>query len=221
MRLKPTPLKLETEDKRIKYYGSKKDVAKAKVTIGKLYTLDMKEPDARLLIQDAMHKHNLKADILFNGNGVWNQTRIIRNLNKIIEHGTLYAKDRLDYRPIGSMLRMPVIGETHLSDYFYKFLHLCCGSIAHYNKCGWVAEYPTVHDLKNFFIKNEFGRRVLDDVPDWKTDVKRIVKEIEEKLGITDEDIEKSKPKPMFSMGITEDNRIVYVPTFDIPPRKA
>jgi len=76
------------------------------------------------------------------------------------------------------------MGKTILTKYFYEFLSLCCGSIAHYNINGWVAEYPTVEDLRAFFQKNEFGHRVLDHVPEWKTDVKIIVREIESILGI-------------------------------------
>ena len=69
-----------------------------------------------------------------------------------------------------------------LSKYFYEFLHLDCGSIAHYNIHGWIAEYPTLEHLKKFFRRNEFGRRVLDYIPYWHTDAKRIVEAIEIQL---------------------------------------
>jgi len=71
-----------------------------------------------------------------------------------------------------------------LTDYLYKFLSLSCGSIAHYNKYGWIACYPTVYDLKQFFRRNEFGQRVLRYIPIWKTDAQVIVKEVERELGI-------------------------------------
>jgi hypothetical protein len=80
------------------------------------------------------------------------------------------------------MLRMPVGGDPILSKYFYDFLHLHCGSIAHYNIQGWITEYPTLEDLKQFFKKNEYGKRVLDHIPVWMTDAKRIVEEIERQL---------------------------------------
>jgi len=70
-----------------------------------------------------------------------------------------------------------------LSDYLYKFLSLSCGSIAHYNKQGWIDVYPTVYDLRLFFVENEYGKRVLDTIPTWKTDAHRIVEEIEQILG--------------------------------------
>lgn len=77
---------------------------------------------------------------------------------------------------------MPAIGDTILSNYFYKFLTNCCGSIAHYDIRGWVATYPTLDDLKEFFEKNEHGRRVIDAIPCWHTDAKRIVEVIEARL---------------------------------------
>jgi hypothetical protein len=168
---------------KIRIIGSKKDVELAEKAVKAISGIDtMAEPEARLKIQEVMDNQSLKADILFDGNGVTSLTRIIRNLNQIIEHGTLYDRNRPRLIPIGSMLRMPSVGDCILSDYFYEFLHLDCGSIAHYNKQGWVCEYPTLDDLKAFFKKNEYGERVLDDIPEWKIDAKRIVVAIEAKL---------------------------------------
>lgn len=112
--------------------------------------------------------HNLKATILFNGNTVWSKTRILRNLRRIMKHGTLYNQDQ--HKP-------PI-----LSHYFYTFLHLDCGSIAHYDIHGWIHKYPTIDELKAFFKRNEFGKRVLDDIPAWHTDARAIVQAIEERL---------------------------------------
>jgi len=145
---------------------------------------DLSESEIRPRIQEIIDNRKLKVSILYNGNGVWSKQRIIRNLKQIVKAGVLYRENKPTYIPIGSMLRIPSIGKPILTKYFYEFLHLCCGSIAHYNINGWVAEYPTVEDLRAFFQKNEFGKRVLDHVPDWKTDVKIIVREIESILGI-------------------------------------
>ena len=143
---------------------------------------ELSESKVRIIIQQIIEDNNLKATIMFDGNSVWNSKPILANLKRIMEHGTLYDGKHPEYVPIGSMLRMPRVGKCILSDYFYNFLHLDCGSIAHYNKQGWVTEYPTVEDLKAFFIKNEFGHRVLDDIPGWMTDAKRVVEEIERML---------------------------------------
>ena len=178
----------------ISLYGSKREIEAAEealnehlaeLAMDRLGTdTDLSEAEIRPRIQEIFDHRKLKADILYNGNGVWSKKRIIRNLRQIVKAGVLYREDKPGYTPIGSMLRIPSTGKTILSKYFYEFLHLCCGSIAHYNINGWVAEYPTVEDLRAFFQKNEFGKRVLDHVPEWMTDVKIIVREIENTLGI-------------------------------------
>ena len=64
----------------------------------------------------------------------------------------------------------------------YHHLMQHCGFIAHYDIHGWICEYPTVSALREFFKRNEFGRRVVDDIPEWYTDAKRIAKEVETQL---------------------------------------
>lgn len=128
----------------------------------------MKEPGVRLQAQELIDKHHLKASILINGNAVWSKTRVLTNLNRIMKNGTLYNEDQ----------KKPPI----LSHYFYQFLHQVCGSTAHYNIHGWIHKYSTIEHLKRFFKKNEFGERVLDWIPKWRTDARVIVEEIEKKL---------------------------------------
>jgi len=177
----------------IRIIGSRKDVEQAEATLKTIPDLEsLPEPKARLEIQRLIDEQSLKASILFDGNTVWSKNRILRNLEEIMQHGTLYNKEKPRYIPIGSMLRMPVVGDCVLSDYFYHFL-TDCGSIAHYNKQGWVTEYPTLEDLKEFFKHNEHGRRVLDWIPSWKTDAKLIVEAIEAHLFPFKHFIEQSK----------------------------
>ena len=154
---------------KITYFGSEKDIAKAVAVIKRYRSLPrMTEPKARLKIQKLIDKHNLKASILVNGNTVWSKKRILTNLRRIMKHGILYNLDQ-EKPPI-------------LSHYFYQFLHLTCGSIAHYDIHGWIHKYPRVEHLKKFFKKNELGKRVLDWIPEWKTDARAIVQEIEKVL---------------------------------------
>lgn len=171
---------------KISYRGHKKDKETAKEVLSRIPNLArMKEPEARLKIQDAIDEHGLKASILVNGNSVWSQIRILRNLDRIMKHGTLYGEKRVRWIPLGSMLYMPATPADFkpiLSRYFYDFLTSCCGSIAHYNIYGWIHYYPTVDYLKKFFEENEFGKPVRDWIPGWHTDAKRIVEEIEQKL---------------------------------------
>jgi len=167
----------------IRILGSKADIEKAEALVKAIPDLEnLPEAKARLIIQKIIEDNDLNVTIMFDGNSIWNSKPILRNLRRIMEAGTLYNGKKPRYIPIGSMLRMPVVGECILSDYFYGFLEGHCGSIAHYNKQGWVTEYPTVEDLKAFFKKNEHGHRVLDDIPGWMTDAKRVVEEVERTL---------------------------------------
>jgi hypothetical protein len=150
-------------DSRVALYGSKKQITETEILLLKnipdLPTLS--EAQARLEIQDCLDNENVKADILFSGNSVWNRKRIVRDIRKVKKYGM-----------------------QRLSDYLYKFLSLSCGSIAHYNRYGWVETYPTVQHLRHFFRRNEFGQRVLNHIPVWKTDAHRIVGEIEQVLDV-------------------------------------
>ena len=118
---------------------------------------------------------------------MWSFNRIVGNLKRIVEVGTLVGEKVRTCYPLASGIRIPTIYDHQpiLSNYFYQFLHLCCGSIAHYDIYGWISQYPTVEDLRQFFIKNEYGKRVRDWIPEWETDVKRIVEEIEVILNVS------------------------------------
>jgi len=160
---------------KITIHGTKQQREKAKKVLAKIPNLEkMTEPKARLKIQEAIDKNQLKATILYNHNTVWSRTRIIRNLKQIMKTGTLYDPMRCPSYQMGN-----TIGRTILTKYFYRFLSGVCGSIAHHNIRGWVHRYPTVDYLKEFFKENEFGYRVLDWIPWWYTDARRIVEEIE------------------------------------------
>jgi len=154
---------------KITYYGSDREIVKAiaklKHTQKKLEI--MKEADARLTIQALIDKYHLTATIMINGNAVWSKDRILQNLERIIKHGTLYNEN--DKPPV-------------LSQYFYQFLYLQCGSIAHTDVFGWVSRYPTLEALKKFFKQNEFGKPVRDWIPPELSDARAIVQAIEQQL---------------------------------------
>lgn len=155
--------KLLTIDTRIALYGNKQQVEQTEIILQKnipdISTLS--ESQARLKLQEVIDHENIQADILFDGNSVWSKKKILRDIRKVKKQGM-----------------------QKLSDYLYQFLSLSCGSIAHYNKYGWISTYPTITHLKQFFRKNEFGERVLHYLPVWKTDAYQIVKEIEQELGV-------------------------------------
>jgi len=128
----------------------------------------MKNGSARLLIQQLVDEHMLKATIMLDGHAVWSKERIVRNARRIVKHKTLYNIEAEDY-PI-------------LSHYFYQFLTQECGSIAHMDIHGWIHKYPDVNHLRDFFKCNEFGKPVREYIPTWRTDARAIVEAVEQQL---------------------------------------
>jgi hypothetical protein len=150
-------MKKLTTDSRINLYGSNKGIETAEQLITAITELPtMDERQARLALQRLIDNKKIKASILINGNSVWSYDRIIKDIKSVKKNGM-----------------------SRMSDYLYHFLSLSCGSIAHYNKQGWIDVYPTIEHLKQFFCYNEFGQKVSTYLPQWKTDAIRIVEEIE------------------------------------------
>ena len=168
--------------------GNAKQLAKAKKALEPVKRLEnLNDVQVRLLLQDVIDDKNLYASILYKGNAVWSRRRITRNLNRIIARGRLYGNgDRqvrwLRVKPGICLPAVPKDFKPILSEYFYNFLILCCGSKPHYNRAGWIGIYPTVADLKRFFMKNEFGKPVSEYIPDWKSDALRTVEDVERLL---------------------------------------
>jgi len=86
--------------------------------------------------------------ILYDGNSVWDVKRLMKQFKTFVKF--------YDYE--------------HFPKYLYEFFSLQCGSIAHYNKAGWLSTYPTKDDLKEFFKSNEYGLRVESHPPAWHYD---------------------------------------------------
>lgn len=150
-------------DSRVAIYGSNNEISQAEqaITASLPELSTMEESKARLSLQRLIDSEKLKASVLINGNSVYSFNRIIKDVKKVKKNGMLA-----------------------MTDYLYKFLSLDCGSIAHYNKAGWIDVYPTISHLKQFFLKNEYGHRVKENIPRWKTDAIGIVEEIENILAI-------------------------------------
>lgn len=154
---------------KLTYYGTEKDISIAIAVLKQHENLKaMNEADARLLVQQLIDQHHLRASININGAAVWSKDRIMRNLEQIIKNGTLYNQDQS---------KPPM-----LSHYFYQFLHLVCGSMAHVDVSGWIHKYPTVEHLKQFFKCNEFGKPVKEWIPKQRADAQEIVSTIEKAL---------------------------------------
>jgi len=149
-------------------FGTKKDVQQSlqylKDEIAACLGIDhAREGEARIMIQNLMEQKLVTADVLLNGNSVYNKTKILRNIRMMVRHEKM----------------------SLMTNYTYEFLSNACGSIAHWNKAGWISFYPTIAAFRDFFIKNEYGKRVLESRPAWATDRVEIIKEIESILGIS------------------------------------
>ena len=128
---------------KLSIYGSVKDNQRTKeilndAPIVKVLLDNFNEGVIRTELQELITNHKIQSAILYNGNTVWDFEKVIRGIKLVKKRG---------------MMRM--------TNYLYDFLSLACGSIAHYNKFGWIETYPTWEDLRQFFLRNEFGQRVL------------------------------------------------------------
>jgi hypothetical protein len=135
---------------RITVYGSAKDIDLA---IAQLKDLAIpiigNEVSDRLNIQAMLDYKKLKAIILYNGNTVWPMRTILDAFQRCVKAGG----------PAG-----------YFTNALYAFMHLNCGTIAHFNKAGWIDKYPTNHHLRQLFARNEYGQPVLGHIPAWKAD---------------------------------------------------
>jgi len=114
------------------------------------------EKKDRLTIQSAIDEYDIEANILYNGNRVWGKNRIISEYKRLKKSGQLVG----------------------MSDHFYEYLHLACGSIAHYNKDGWIQAYEnSVERLDDFFRCNESGINIFDHAGRF-SDQRAIAKEL-------------------------------------------
>jgi hypothetical protein len=152
---------MEIPNTKITLYGSKEEIKSAMNYFNKAnirQKLSGDEYSDRLVLMNEFVPH-IKCSISYDGNTVWNKAKLIRDFNKILKHGM-----------------------ESLSDYLYEFFHLCCGSIAHFDKRGWIATYPTLASLRNFFERNEYGQSVVAHMPSWKADAIEVAKEMDRLL---------------------------------------
>ena len=108
------------------------------------------EGNLRLKLQELIDSKDLKTDIVCNGNTIIPYNKTIKEYNKHKKSGTL----------------------NKLSDYFYKFLHLNCNDIAHYDKSGYIAHYNNEFKWVQFQVINKAH------APYWKRDFQKVLDEI-------------------------------------------
>ena len=119
-----------------------------------------REPELRLALQNVMDVVNCPVTILLNGNTVWSYNKTMRDFKRVIK-----ANDT-----------------SKMSNHLYSFFHLCCGTIAHYDKYGWASTYSDNRALRTLFKRNEYGQSVVNGMPGWETDAIRIARDMEEIL---------------------------------------
>ena len=145
---------------KVRVIGSQADIDKAWEVLPD--ALPLGEAEARMIIQDIIDVHKLKATILYGGNTVWSFDRLIRDFKKVLKANST----------------------ANMTKYLYQFFSLKCGTIAHYSLSGWSSEYPDNVSLRRLFLKNEFGGRVSRHIPQWHTDARRIAIQMDALLGI-------------------------------------
>jgi len=140
--------------RQLRVIGTPAEVAKFEEAILP-YSFDtMQECHVRKIIQDILDDRNISVTVLYAGNTVYGVKKLAADLKRVVKADDMGL----------------------LTDRLYKFLSLACGSIAHYNKLGWIDTYPSVDDLKRFFRCNEMGQSVLSYQPIWATDRIKVVK---------------------------------------------
>ena len=123
---------------------------------------EMQEPDVRKIIQTVVDERCPNLTVLYSGNTVYGIKKLVADLKRVVRADDMNL----------------------LTDRLYKFFSLACGSIAHYNKLGWIDTYPTVDALRRFFRCNEFGQSVLSCQSHWATDRLAVVKEMNKVLKV-------------------------------------
>lgn len=163
----------ELEGTKIAIYGSKESIKQARDVLAKRRRfLSGDEYRDRLFLQRFVLPE-IKATILYAGNTVWSKEKLIRDFKRILKNGI-----------------------SSLTDYLYEFFHLECGTIAHYNKQGWIDNYPDLYAIKQLIIgegKLDEKHRALNHQPSWAADRIVVIREFEKLLLLQVKEINKVK----------------------------
>lgn len=143
-------------NRQIRILGSQADID-AMVRALDMVGLSGNERTDREVIQELIDDRGLKASLLYEGNSVYGKKVLIAEFKRILKDGSL----------------------SKMSNRFYEFLINGCGSIAHYDKCGWIGEYrDSAVELCKFCFRNEFGNNIKDYQPHWASDRRNIAEEM-------------------------------------------
>ena len=121
-------------------------------------TEDITEGELRALLQEKLDeaKFDFADDFVYvDGNSIWSYDMIMKEIKKIKKAGVTAG----------------------ITGYFYKFLHLHF-DLAQTNMREWMVEYPSYGKLTDML------NSTTENVPEWKTDVIKILSEIKTKKNV-------------------------------------
>ena len=141
---------------KIDIYGSEKNIkimSELLDTIKEELTGD--EATDRLLIQKVLRHSTADVDVLYDGNTVVNDVKIIKAMKRFLKADNFASFSNLLY------------------DFFSTTLG---GDIAHYNKRGYYDYYGSAREI---FEQRIMDKYVFANIPGWKTDMYELVKELQ------------------------------------------
>ena len=149
-------MKVTYSNNGLKIYGNHKNLPFLIKAVDMILEGNLSEGQTRIQLQNAMEFTNCPVTMLYQGNGVYPFTKTIRDFKRIVKANCTFK----------------------MTKHLYQFFNLCTGTIAHYNLAGWACVYPNNMALRELWRMNEYGYPVIDYIPHWKTDTKRIVIEM-------------------------------------------
>jgi len=141
---------LENYGNKIKIYGSRKNINICKEALDEISLTGIEQAD-RVLIQNMIDEKAIKADIFYDGNFVVPFTKTVKEFKKYNKSNNI----------------------DKMTDYFYKFLTVTLGDIAHYDKHGYIYYYRDFESIKSNLINLAYA-------PGWYTDLKKVLDVIKE-----------------------------------------
>jgi hypothetical protein len=136
---------IEVGGKRVNLRGNEKNVARVERMLNELITKEVFSGDEglnRIIIQREI-ADKVRCSILYAGNTVYGKETVLKDFKKIVKEGV-----------------------ESLTEDLYSVFHLHFGTIAHYNRQGWIANYTTINHIKEL-VRNA-------SIPHWYTDLEEI-----------------------------------------------
>lgn len=107
----------------------------------------------RLIIQDCIDKHNLKASILYEWSKIFSYRKVIEQYKKILKY---WVKS--------------------ISDYLYKFFSLN-RTMSYHGREDWISYYPNISDIENILLNAKVAVWETDNkrILDWLLSISNLI----------------------------------------------